>query len=69
MSQSQGLPEYERERQAIMARNREKMQALGIQQLAADIMPAPKPKQRTQAKGLAARKKKVLFAIASKYQL
>lgn len=56
---SPGMPDYEKERQAIMARNREKMKMLGLQQLAADVMPKAKPKPRTQAKGLASRKKKV----------
>ena len=51
------IPEYEKQRRAIMARNQEKMRELGLQQLAAEIMPKQMPKPRTQAKGLTSKKK------------
>lgn len=51
------LPEYERQRMAIIARNKARMEALGLQKLAAELMPKQQPKPRTQSKGLSARKK------------
>ena len=58
--QSPGLPEYEQQRLQIIARNRQRMQELGLQQLAAEIMPPDaQPKPRSQNKGLAAKRKAV----------
>lgn len=62
---SPDIPEYEKQRRAIMARNQEKMKELGLQHLAAEIMPKQQPKPRTQAKGLASKKKKVSRALCS----
>ena len=58
--QSPGVPEYEQQRLQIIARNRQRMQELGLQQLAAEIMPKEaQPKPRSQSKGLAAKRKAV----------
>ena len=51
------MTEYERERMAIIARNKERMKQLGLEKLAADIMPKAQPKPRSQQKGLGAKKK------------
>ncbi len=58
---SPDMPAYEKQRNEIIAKNKEKMRQLGLQNLAAEIMPKAEPKPRTQSKGLAARKKKVPY--------